>query len=164
MKKILDWIANIYLIVALICMVALIGILTSEIGLRYFFHHSMVWSHELFSILICWITFLGFGKIVVEREDISITYLVQKLSKRMQGFVMMFNSILLLAASSIMLFYSVKLTISHMTKTTVIMKAPSAWYYTPLVLLLILVVLTSIYHIYLASKSRLHLVAMEKGE
>jgi TRAP-type C4-dicarboxylate transport system permease small subunit len=164
LKKILDSIANVYLIVALLCMIALIGILTVEIGLRYFFHHSMVWSQELFSILICWITFLGFGKIVVDREDISITFLVQKLSKGKQKVVMMFNSILLFGVSSIMLFYSIKLTISHLSKTTTIMKAASAWFYSPLVLLLVLVVLTSIYHIYLASKSRLGLEVVEEGE
>lgn len=164
MKKILDAIANLYLIVALLCTIALIAILTTEIVLRYFFHHSMVWSQELFSILICWITFLGFGKIVVDREDISITYLVQKLSKGKQRVVMMMNSILLLVASSIMLIYSVKLTISHLSKTTIIMKAPSAWFYSPLVLLLILVVLTAIHHIYLVSKSRLNLVTVEEEE
>lgn len=164
MKKILHSIANIYLIIALCCMIALIGILTVEIGLRYFFQHSLVWSQELFSILICWITFLGFGKIAVERQDISITYFIQKLSEGKQRIVMMLNSILLLVASSVMLFYSLKLTISHMTKTTTIMKAPSAWFYSPLVLLLVLVTLTAIHQIYLASKSQLSLVATEEGE
>lgn len=164
MKKILDSIANVYLIISLLCMIALIGILTTEIGLRYFFEHSLVWSQELFSILICWITFLGFGKIAVDRQDISITYFIQKLSKGKQRIVMMFNSIMLLVASGIMLFYSAKLTISHISKTTTIMKAPSAWFYSPLVLLLTLVVLTSIYQIYLASKSELDIGLAEEGE
>ncbi|WP_342539036.1 TRAP transporter small permease subunit [Sporosarcina sp. FSL K6-1540] len=164
MKKVLDSIANVYLIVALLCMATLISVLTAEIVLRYFFSHSMVWSQELFSILICWITFLGFGKIVVDRQDISITYLVQKLSKEKQRIVMIINSVLLLVISSLMLFYSTKLTISHLEKTTTIMKAASAWFYSPLVLLLFLVVLTSAHHIYLAYKSQLGLFSAEEEE
>jgi len=162
MKRILDMISNIYMYIALLCMIALISILTIEICLRYFFSQSMDWSQELFTILICWITFLGFGKLVVDREDITITFLVERLSEGKQRIMMIINSILLLVVSSIMLIVSTKLTISHMEKRTIIMKAASAWFYTPLVLLLILVVLTSIYHVVLAFKSQL-LIKTEEG-
>jgi TRAP-type C4-dicarboxylate transport system permease small subunit len=164
MKKVIDWIANIYLFVALLAFFCMIAILTVEIISRYFFDHSFVWSQEMASILICWITFLGFGKIVVDREDISITYLVKKLSSKALKIVSILNSLLLFLISSIMLFYSYKLTISHLEKTTLIMKAASAWFYAPLVLLLFLVVLYSIYQLVMTLKFQLNLFTAEEGE
>lgn len=162
MKKLLDTIANVYLYIALACMIALISILTVEIIMRYFFSHSINWSQELFSILVCWITFLGFGKLIVDREDISITFLVQKFSKEKQRIVLIINSIFLFLISCVMLVFSIQLTISHLEKKTIIMKAASAWFYSPLVLLLFLVVLTALYQTYLAIKSKLTLFAEEE--
>ncbi|ARD48638.1 hypothetical protein SporoP37_11085 [Sporosarcina sp. P37] len=164
MKKILDTVANIYLFIALLCFFALIGILSTEIVLRYFFSHSLDWSQELFSILVCWITFLGFGKIVVDKEDIAITFLVDKFSYGKQRIINMINSLLLFIASATMFFFSLKLTISHLEKTTVIMKAPSAWFYAPLVLMLALVVVTAAYGIFRSIKPAQHLVSEEEVE
>lgn len=163
MKKIIHNIANIYQLVAFLCLVAFIGILTTEIVLRYFFSSSIIWSQELFSFLVCWFTFLGFGKLVVQHEDIRITFLVKKLNKKMLGLNTVLNSLLMLLVSSLLLYYSIFLTIRHMENTTIIMGAPTAFYYIPLVLLLFLVVLNSIYETYLALKSELDLFA-EEGE
>lgn len=155
MDKWLKRLALGYSVVALICFIALIGILSIEIVSRYFFHHSFVWSQEFASILVCWITFLGFGKLVVDREDIMITFLVKKLDAGKQRIVGLFNSVLLTFITGAMLFYSTKLTISHMEKQTIIMKAASAWFYAPLVLLLILLVAVSINQFFLLLKGKM---------
>ncbi|MFS0646075.1 TRAP transporter small permease [Siminovitchia sp. 179-K 8D1 HS] len=153
MGKIIQFVANTYLVIALICLLALIGILSVEIVFRYFFSSSIIWSQEFFSILICWITFLGFGKLVVDREDISITFLVDKLNPLKRKVVNTANGVLLLMTSVVMLIFSMSLTINHLNKKTIIMKAPTAWFYAPLVLLLALVVLTSVHHIMLSLKT-----------
>lgn len=145
MGKIIQFVANVYLAIAFLCLLALIGILSVEIVCRYFFSSSIIWSQELFSILICWITFLGFGKLVVDRQDIAITFLIDKLDPFKRKIVNVTNYILLMMTSIVMLFFSVNLTINHLDKTTIIMKAPTAWFYAPLVLLLALVVLVSGY-------------------
>lgn len=163
MKKLIHGIANIYQLVAFFCLVAFIGILTTEIVLRYFFSSSLIWSQELFSFLVCWFTFLGFAKLVVLHEDIRITYLVKKMNKKMLAFNTIINSLLMLLVSGLLLYYSIFLTIRHMSNTTVIMGAPTAFYYVPLVLLLILIVLNSIYETYLAFRSKLDLFP-EEGE
>lgn len=144
-----------YSVVALICFIVLVGILAMEIVSRYFFHHSFVWSQEFASILVCWITFLGFGKLVVDREDIMITFLVKKLDEGKQRIVGLFNSIIMIFITSAMLFFSAKLTVSHMEKKTIIMKAASAWFYAPLVLLMILLVAVSIHQFMLLLRNKL---------
>lgn len=151
MKRIAFW----YSVVALICFIVLIGILSMEIVSRYFFHYSFVWSQEFASILVCWITFLGFGKLVVDREDIMITYLVKKLDEGKQRVVGLFNSLIMTFITGAMLFFSAKLTVSHMEKKTIIMKAASAWFYAPLVLLLILLVAISINQFFLILRKKM---------
>ncbi len=153
MKKIIHAVANIYLAIAFLCLLALISVLTVEIISRYFLSSSIIWSQEFFSILICWITFLGFGKLVVDREDISITFLVDKLNPVKRKIVNAANAFLLMMTSGVMLVYSINLTINHLNKKTIIMKAPTSWFYAPLVLLLALVVLTSLHHIMLTLKT-----------
>ncbi|WP_085990939.1 TRAP transporter small permease [Oceanobacillus senegalensis] len=164
MKKLIHRIANIYLVISLLGLLVFISILSVEIVLRYFFSNSIIWSQEFFSILICWITFLGFGKILVDQEDIMITFLMKKISESKQRIVSIFNSILMVFTSSVLLYYSTMLTIRHMENTTTIMKWPSALFYIPIVLLMILVVLTSIYNTYLAYKSELNLFTGEEEE
>ncbi|WP_088052304.1 TRAP transporter small permease [Virgibacillus dakarensis] len=164
MKKVLDTIATIYSFIALVCLLALIGILTVEIVSRYFFSSSIIWSQEFFSIVICWITFLGFGKLVVDREDIMITFFVKKLDLFKRKIAGVVTSFLMLITSSILLFFSIQLTIKQWDKTTVIMNASTAWFYLPFVLLLGLIVLTSIYHITLSFKPGIDLLATEEGE
>lgn len=153
MKKTIHAVANIYLAVAFLSLLVFIGVLTVEIISRYFLSSSIIWSQEFFSILICWATFLGFGKLVVDREDISITFLVDKLDPVKRKIVNVANGFLLLMTSGVMLIFSINLTISHLHKKTIIMKAPTAWFYAPLVLLLALVVLTSVHHIVLSLKT-----------
>lgn len=164
MKKVIHGIANIYLLIALIGLLAFITVLSVEIVLRYIFSSSLIWSQEFFSILICWITFLGFGKVIVDHEDIMITFLPKKLSESKQKILSIINSILLLLTSSGLLYFSIILTIRHMENTTTIMKWPSALFYIPIVLLMILVVLNSIYNTYLAFKSQLNLFTVEEEE
>jgi TRAP-type transport system small permease protein len=165
LKKLINGIANLYTYAALIGFFGLIGILTVEIISRYIFDYSFVWSQEFASILICWITFLGFGKVIVDREDINITYFIRKFSKeKMRKVAAIINSILLFVTSIVMLIYSFRLTVENIDKTTLIMRTSSALYYVPLVLLMILVVLYSIYQLILILKSQLDLFAEEEVE
>lgn len=53
---------------------------------------------------------MGFGKLIVDREDIMITFLVDKfnpLGKRIMG---VFNTLLLLGTAIVMFYYSIQLT------------------------------------------------------
>ncbi|MBU6081815.1 TRAP transporter small permease [Allobacillus halotolerans] len=164
MKKLLNGIANVYLFIALVGMAILVVMMFYEIIMRYFFSSSMVWSHEFFSFLIVWITFMGFGKLIVDREDIMITFLVDKfnpLGKRIMG---VFNTLLLLGTAIVMFYYSIQLTMSGFARTTLIMKAPMAWYYIPLALLMALVVLTSIYHVIAVAKGHVDIYHPEEGD
>jgi len=153
MKKIIDWLANIYFLISLAGLVALIALVSLEVVLSYFFHSSLVWSHELLSILICWITFLGFGKVIADREDIMITFIVKKLGSKMKKVVTIMNTLLLLGISILVLIQTVDLTILHFNRTTTVMSVSSAWYYLPLAILMVLVMLISIYQFILAIKT-----------
>lgn len=147
MKKVIDLIANIYSWIALIIFIVLFVLLSIEVISRILFQYSFVWSQELVSILVSWVIFLGFGKVVVDKEDIHITFFVKKLSSPYKRLVAILNSIFLLITSAAFLYFSLTLSIAHMNRTTLIMKISSSLYYYPLVLLFILIVLVSIHQL-----------------
>lgn len=164
MKKIIDWIANIYFTISLFGLLILISLVTLEVFLRYFLSSSMVWSQEFLSILICWITFLGFGKVIADREDIMITFLVQKLNAKMKKIVTVINTLLMMSISVLIFMQTINLTKTHTNRTTDIMSVSSAWFYIPLAFLMVLVFLIAIEQFIRALRSDFNFWGLDKEE
>lgn len=147
MKKAIDTIANLYSLIALVGLVVLICTMLLEIFMRYFTSSSIIWLHEFLGIVIIWISFLGFGKIVSDREDIMITYLVNRLTVKNKKKIMFFNTFLQLLSSIIICYVSAVLTVKGWNRSTLLLEAPYTLYYLPLVMLMLLIILVMIYHI-----------------
>ncbi|MBF0754155.1 TRAP transporter small permease [Jeotgalicoccus nanhaiensis] len=147
MRKLIDSIANVYVIIALVGLIILIATMIFEIVMRYFTSSSIIWLHEFLGIVIIWITFLGFGKIVADREDIMITFLVEKFEEKTRKVIMYINTILLLIISIVLSITSISLAIKGFNRSTLLLEAPYTLYYFPLVLLMLLVTLIMIEHL-----------------
>src|SRR5699024_3717684 len=87
--RFIRWILTIMLIVLSLVIIA-------QIGARYLFHQPLVWSEELALVLMVWITFLGSAIILDEHNHISIDFLVEQFSERIQTLIITFGYFLIL--------------------------------------------------------------------
>src|SRR5699024_3739755 len=104
MKNIINWVAKLCFKIAALCLMVLIALNTTEIVSRYLFKYSFVWAQEFSLLLVSWIIFLGFGKVVIDNEDIAVTFLVNKLNQRHKNWVKLLNNILLIITSAYMFY------------------------------------------------------------
>lgn len=74
------------------CMIFATVLLFCNVGLRYFFHTSIIWAEETLRYIICWISFIGVNMCIKDNAHISIDVLAnlipQKAEKRLRLFVM----------------------------------------------------------------------------
>lgn len=138
LKKCVRFITDLYFLVAVAALVALIILNTVEIFSRYFLNASIIWVQEFSLLLICWVIFLGFGTVFVEKQDIAITFLVDRLKQRYQYIVRIVQQALTLITAAYLLVQSVRLLQHHMGKTTLIMHIPQGYHTLPLVMVLVL--------------------------
>src|SRR5690625_3540263 len=66
----------------MVCLVLLLALNSIEIVIRYFFDSSNIWSQEVSLLLVCGTIFFGFAKIVIDQEDIAISFLVNFLTEK----------------------------------------------------------------------------------
>jgi len=164
-RKLIDNIANIYVIIALAGLIILITTMIFEIIMRYFTSSSIIWLHEFLGIVIIWITFLGFGKIVADREDIMITFLVEKFSAKTHKIIMYINTTLMLIIAVVLTITSISLSIKGLNRSTLLLEAPFTVYYLPLVFLMILVTLIMIEHLIQIKRGNLNIfITRQEGE
>ena len=130
--------------VALLCLVLLIVLNTVEIVSRYFFHYSFTWIQEVSLLLVSWMIFLGFARVVVEKQDIAITFFVDKLPERYVKPVRLLNTVLMFGVSLYLCVRTISLIGIQSDKTTEIAGLPYALYLLPLAAAMLMVVLQSI--------------------
>lgn len=165
MRKLIDKIANVYMIISLTGLIILITTMLFEIIMRYFTSSSIIWLHEFLGIVIIWVTFLGFGKIVADREDIMITFLVEKFDESTRKIIMYINTILLLIISFTLFITSINLSIKGLNRYTLLLEAPYTFYYLPLVFLMMFVMLIMVEHLRQIKKGRINIfTSRQEGE
>lgn len=130
--------------VALLCLVLLIVLNTVEIVSRYFFHYSFTWIQEVSLLLVSWMIFLGFARVVVEKQDIAITFFVDKLPQKYVKPVQLLNHVLMFGVSLYLCIRTISLISIQLDKTTEIAGLPYALYLLPLAAAMLMVVLQSI--------------------
>lgn len=143
-KKTLDGLTNIYFFVGTISFVLLLVLNIVEIVARYFFKYSNLWNQEVSLLLVSWAIFLSFGKVVVEKEDIAIVYLIDKFPSKYYKLVQILNSLLLFLTAGYMLLKTIQLIEQQIGQTTLIANIPNMYYTLPLALVLFLVCIHSV--------------------
>lgn len=104
-KKILDRMSNIMMMVSILSVVALIAVNAYEIFLRMFFNVSNYWIQDVTMLLMVWFVFPGMIKVSWLKRDI----MVDILTARLHGTVKKITSIF---ACVIMVIFGVGMTIS----------------------------------------------------
>jgi TRAP-type C4-dicarboxylate transport system permease small subunit len=132
--------ASIFFYIAMAGLILLIALSTVEIFSRYFFNHSFTWVQEFNLFLICWVVFLGFGKVVIEKEDIMLSFFVDRLPLRYYRWIRILNAILLFMTGGFMLYRTIVLIEQQSAKTSLLTGIPYGYYTLPLALVLVVVV------------------------
>lgn len=76
-----------------------------QIFMRHVMKNSLSWSEELIRYAFIYLVFLGFGLAVKEGRHISITFLKDHMSPKIQWIMDIFADIVFLAYSGIMLYF-----------------------------------------------------------
>lgn len=72
MKKLLDTISNVSLVISASCLTVMTGIISYQVVARYFFNSSPAWSERLSLVLLAYLVFFGAAVGVHERFHIRI--------------------------------------------------------------------------------------------
>lgn len=113
MKKVLSVVRNATektvdgISVVLFCIIFCLGLM--QIVSRWVFNHPLSWTEESINLIYVWICYLGW--IIAERNGshIRITFLVGKLSRKGQVAINIFNHILTIGFSVLMVFYGISM-------------------------------------------------------
>ncbi len=79
-----------------------------EVVMRYFLHRPPIWGVEVVEYMLFLIAFLGTTWVLRNRSHISVTILVEHLSPRVRAYCNVFESIMGILISCVILWYSVK--------------------------------------------------------
>ena len=70
--------------VVIACLVAMSGVVFTNVGLRYLTNHSIPWADEVARYLMIWMTFLAAGLVLRQGGHVAITNLQEALPGRAQ--------------------------------------------------------------------------------
>ena len=101
-EKAIDWLS-----ILLFSTLFLFGIL--QVFFRWVLNDPLVWSEEAIQLIYVWVCYLGWA--IAERKDshIRITVLMNALPKKGQKWLQIFNHIVCIVFSVLMVFYGIKL-------------------------------------------------------
>lgn len=133
--------------IAIICLVLLLALNIIEIVMRYIFDSSNVWSQEVSLVFVCGTIFFGFAKVVVDEEDISITFVKTLFTERIQLIIQSIVHLLLMFTSGYMFYQTISLMLIQLGQKTLIAKIPYFYYSFPLVTVLLIICLHSFIHV-----------------
>jgi len=139
LEKIDDSFEKVMFILASISFIGLIFINIIQILSRYVISYSITGNQEISILLVSWTIFLGFSKVVKEKEDISITFLINKLPQRLDKTVNLVLTLLFLIASGWILGATYSYMIVQSGMTTQVLSIPNYLYTLPLFVLMIYV-------------------------
>lgn len=126
------------------CLFAMFAILCVNILMRYAFNAALPWAEEVSNYLFVWAGFLSCAYLLGEDEHLRVTFLVGRLSERVQAGVRLFNDLVLVVFFVSMVVPSFRLL--GQLRTTPSLRIPEAIPYAilPITMLLCLVHLVSL--------------------
>ncbi|QSX07703.1 TRAP transporter small permease [Alkalibacter rhizosphaerae] len=91
MKKIVSWLdVNFEPIFMTIIFFSMMGLVTLQVILRFFFKMGFSWGEELAKIMFVWLMYFSFSYATRNQRHINITYLTDKLNDTLRKIVMIF--------------------------------------------------------------------------
>ncbi len=117
------------LIGSVICITAMVVIIFAQVYFRFVIGYSLIWSEEMGRYLLIWSTFLGLGVLGKQRDILSITMIVGRLSPRFKFLADILADIISIFFMAIVLFYGLRLVKNTMAQLTVVTQFPMGLVY-----------------------------------
>lgn len=92
-------------IMLLVIMAMLVAVVTLQVVGRYIFLKTPRWTEELSRLLFVYLIFLGFPITVYEKEDLKVSFVVDKFTKKTQMFVSGITKILAMLFCIFVMYY-----------------------------------------------------------
>lgn len=108
---------------------------------RYFLNTSFSGGQELSLFLVTWAIFLGFSKVVSNKEDIAVTFLINKLSDFPYKIVQILLATLYILTSVWIMVRSYILMERQSGMSTEILSIPNSFFVLPVLILMIYITL-----------------------
>ncbi|SHI75679.1 TRAP-type C4-dicarboxylate transport system, small permease component [Dethiosulfatibacter aminovorans DSM 17477] len=121
-------IVDIQMLISVIALVLLILINAYEIFVRNTFDKSIIWIQDISILLMVWMVFLGFSKIVYNKNTIRITVVYDKFPSIIKSFLDCFRFIVIIIFFIILSFASYKLIVSQYGQGTTTASIPLVYY------------------------------------
>ena len=107
-------------------LVFMVGLVITNVLLRYFLSYSIYWAEEVSTICFVWLVFLGASATYKHKMDIGIDVLVLKTSKKMQRYIRASVDALLLVLNGYIFFMAIMFTRFSFEKPTAVLGVSSA--------------------------------------
>ncbi len=112
-----------------ILMLAMMGVIFSQVVARYVFHHSLSWSEEVGRYIFVWISFLGMAAAFKAGSHVALDLLIKYLRGVSRKTLELINGALVVVLSSALFAGGVKLFFLGMRQKSPALKLPMNWVY-----------------------------------
>ena len=113
LSNIFDRTCDLLAILAAVLLMLTLVLVNSEVFIRGFTGHSIIWVIEICEYCLLFITFLGTAWLLKRNGHIMIDFVVLRLRSKPQAAVRIFSSIISLIVSLVMTWYSIRVTLGH---------------------------------------------------
>lgn len=127
-------ISDFQMAVAMTSLGVIVPINLYEIIMRTFFNKSLIWIQEISVLLMVWMIFCGFTKIVYEKKDIKIDLITGRLNSRIRTLLEIFTHIVMLVFLLIFSYYGYFYMMKQIGMGTLTSDIPRVLYIFPVVL------------------------------
>lgn len=123
--------ANIDFLVSGLCLIALVGLTTLGVVMRYVFNNPIIWLEEMQTLMFVWVAFFGSSVAFRSGNHIAIEALVDTFPLRWQRIVEVVSSVLVLLVLVLVMHwqYSRGNSLLRTGRTTSILGVPTALNY-----------------------------------
>jgi TRAP-type C4-dicarboxylate transport system permease small subunit len=150
-KKILEEIMKVEVVIAACMIISMVAIMVLEVVMRYIFNNSIIWVQEFAILLFIWITMLGASASSMSRGHITITTFSQFISGRWKNILEILISLIIFGVLIYLLLTlprSIIIQNKTATSSMPINIGKGNYYSTPLFLAVILMFITEVYYFY----------------
>lgn len=112
-----------------ILMLAMLGIIFSQVVARYVFHYSLTWSEEVGRYIFVWIAFLGMTAAFRAGSHVALDLLGRSLKGISRKILETINGLLVVVLSSAIVYSGIQLFRLGMRQKSPALKLPMQWVY-----------------------------------
>nr|WP_018924019.1 TRAP transporter small permease [Salsuginibacillus kocurii] len=148
MKALKKWMDRILLTVSYPLLVILIIGALWQVFTRYVLDNPSIFTEELMTFLLIWISLLGATYAFGTNQHLSLTFIKDRLTGRKKKWIYTFNHTLIMLFSFVVLLWGgISLVISSLTQNSPIMSVPMGYVYLIFPLSGVLIILYQLMHL-----------------